>query len=545
MWNRLFGRKPYQTEVINGVEIGRPVVNSSNVPSQSFSSGRLHTPVGPGSQLFERRQGARESQSTNTPRRPRPAPLLQESLTTNRATGRPHAWNWSNKEESDTWSPVRRCRGVRRQRANPLTRNNHHQTDSESSHSHSQGRIPQRPGEIWAPVRRSHAVHYAENPLTGRRQSESLEAQIGQDPELVNVDLTSPFLPPPRPRCAGPLPPVRRSGAVRSPGKPITTGSQAPADGMQAARAPLRQRYVAYPGTASGEMIYALANRDEQGELCPEVIGSLPGSLRSCVRAGMTACEIGCFLEKLLDGRDRFLNGLVTVMVDIHTPYTKIGRAVLKYLNIRDDNGVHVHDKIYSGNDILKPIRHSRTWDNVTPPNPPPPPPPRHPKSPLTVQNPNPGQSDIICPKPTKIRWPFFLTDLKIEDFLQGEDTSDGETDPEISSRRNSSSSPHSDTCIRLHPGPERKVRFVDPDPTDFPVSQRASLVDDSSSSSDDGGSSDCTSWSDVAPRSEDSFQRLPPRQLVPGTEDCRSRWMEKQDAMMRFDCVQGQGPFL
>ncbi|KAJ5109000.1 Lipopolysaccharide-modifying protein [Penicillium angulare] len=68
-------------------------------------------------------------------------------------------------------------------------------------------------------------------------------------------------------------------------------------------------------------------------------ISSLRQLLKQWVHLGVTISNIGQFLENVLYKRDDHLDGRLTQMVDTHRTYTCIALDILKYYQIRDDNG--------------------------------------------------------------------------------------------------------------------------------------------------------------------------------------------------------------
>ncbi|RMJ25170.1 Phosphotransferase enzyme family [Aspergillus sp. HF37] len=438
MFDRIFGRKSHETHSVRGVEIDRPVIGSRNVPSRSFSSNGSSHEGSPSPS--DRHPWYRPPRREQVRRRPRPAPLQQESLTVNRAND----WSLINADGSSDVSPVRRAGAVRHP-VNPLTRRR--QTFSGLDVQ------PDRQEDNRAAVSRSDAVRHQVNPLTDHRQSEPLRRAGGLGPDGTHVDLSTPFMP------AQPHPPprsqVRRSGAVRHAENPLTARRQNfPRDAnhaqhrhASATTTPVSPSHVVYPG-----------------DLSPDEIRLLPLRLKSWINVGMTACDIGRYAAQLPDDRDKFLRNLITLLIDSEAPYTNIGRAVLKVLDIRDDTtNEPLHGKLPPGFKELEPRRPLFTHDHVrsshnpiqglkhsNPQQP----------SPFQHGNSQPGlPPHLHHPQPIRSqaqRMPFFADDAHLDQFLHGEDDhSDGDTDAEIASPRSSPG------IVQLKPGPERRVRFA------------------------------------------------------------------------------------
>lgn len=422
MFDRIFGRKSHEkTHSVRGVDIDSPIIESRNVPSHSFSSNGSSREGSPSPS--DRHSWYRPSRREQVRRRPRPAPLQQESLTVNGAND----WSLINADGSSDVSPVRRAGAVRHP-SNPLTRRRQTFSGQDAQPDRQEDK------DNRAAVSRSNAVRHQMNPLTGHRQSEPPRRAAGLGPDGTHVDLSTPFMPTqqfqPQPQ---PHPPprsqvrlrsqVRRCGAVHHAENPLTARRQNfPRDANHA-----QHRHPSAPITPASpsHVVYP-------GDLPPEEIRLLPSRLKAWINAGMTAYDIGRYAAQLLDGRDKFLGNLVSLLIDSETPYTNIGRAVLKALDVRDDTtNEPLHGKLPPGFKQLEPRRPLFTHDNTQPVHP-----------------------QLVRPQ----RMPFFADDAHLDQFLHGEHSdSDGDTDAEIAS-------PHSSPSpgiVQLKPGPERRVHFA------------------------------------------------------------------------------------
>lgn len=84
----------------------------------------------------------------------------------------------------------------------------------------------------------------------------------------------------------------------------------------------------------------------------------LPQTVCRLVASGLTACEIGMVTETVLYGRDVFMDGKVTALIDIQATYVEITAAVIQYY--QDTLGQEalptLHD-VRPGNSTLRPGR--------------------------------------------------------------------------------------------------------------------------------------------------------------------------------------------
>lgn len=513
MFNRIFSRKSHETQTVNGIEIGRPVIGSANVPSQSFSTNRGSREYCPPS---DRRPRYHPPKRQQVRRRPPPAPLVLGSLTVNRANGYRGCNDWSCINGDGNYAPPVRRTGAVRHPVNPLTRR---QTFSGVEDQ------PGRQKDNRAAVRRSNAVRHEVHPLTGHRQSEPPGSHAGPGLDGTHVDLSTPFMPIQRP-CPGPRPQVRRSDAVRHAENPPTARSQDFPQSTEHVGLAQPLPFGPTPPITPNCTYYP-------GDLPSDEVQHLPSRLKAWVSTGMTACDIGRHAAQMLDGRDKFLNNWVTLLIDARTPYTNIGRAVLKFLDIRDDaTNEPLYDKVPSGFTELEPRRPLFTHDNV-----------RSTYNPIhslkhpnrdAISQPGPAVSPaILAPQPRRpIRMPFFSDEQHLNQFLQGEH-SDGETDPEIASCRSSFE------VLEISPGPERKVRFVNE--TKFIPTQDG---EDSSGSATGSAPFDdwqLASWS----RSGSSFAHPLTRQLVGADVSSGPRSISRGNALGSWEGIRGRGPFL
>ena len=209
MFNRMFGRKSHETQTVNGVEIGRPVIGSASVPSQSFSTNQDSREGSPTS-------GYHPTQRQKIRRRPVPAPLQLGSLTTNWTNGYQdcNTWDWTNVDGNGV-SPVCRTAAVRYP-VNPLTRR-----QTFSSVQNESGRQENN----WGTVRRSNAIRHQVHRLTSSRQPELPGYYTEPRVDGTHFDLSTPFIPAQQSRPE-PQPQVRRSGAVRHAQNPLTARRQ-------------------------------------------------------------------------------------------------------------------------------------------------------------------------------------------------------------------------------------------------------------------------------------------------------------------------------
>ncbi|KAJ5565037.1 hypothetical protein N7513_001279 [Penicillium frequentans] len=82
-------------------------------------------------------------------------------------------------------------------------------------------------------------------------------------------------------------------------------------------------------------------NRGWKDELTWDLDGvrALRELLTKWISLGVTASDIGSFLESVLYNRDEHLSGRLTQMVNNHETHTEIALDVLKHYQIRDDAG--------------------------------------------------------------------------------------------------------------------------------------------------------------------------------------------------------------
>ncbi|RJE22819.1 hypothetical protein PHISCL_04838 [Aspergillus sclerotialis] len=503
MFSRIFGRrKSYETDVIDGVEVGRPVIDSASVSGQSFSSSRSSK---------SNRRGSPEifpdlipvSHDTRKQIRRRPAPLQTGSL--------------GFKEQTDSssegiWTPVRRSGAVRHQ-INPLTRR--HQTvsnvDDDIIGSPNDGGGPRSASEPpngrddgydivgvdlssfvpppsahhgpgpAIPVRRG-AVRYSENPLTPRRDTYQGNGNDKRYQESSSRRLhSSASGPPPTGGSAGGSFPVRR-GAVRHSGNPLTAGHNT------------LQGNGYTPDTPS-----RLKNNYDPDDLPADEIESLPRLLKSWIDT------------------DKFLNGFVTTLVDASMPYTNIGRAIVRHLNIRDDNDCPLHDRLPAGMASLLSFRDHRPQSN-------------HSQGVRTTQNPNLINPTVVCPQPRRNLPPNLANDLVMA-WLNDPRSSDEETDPENCSPRNG------DEYVVLRPVPEHKVQVVRP-------GLATGAQEASARESQSRGNSNVNATANIdgpeSPFKGYRYEQPDFRYLVPS-----SNRQQALEALSECDGLKGRGPFL
>lgn len=484
VFGRIFGKKPYETEVVDGIEVGRTIIDGSNVPSQSFGScsssgsSRRSSPVR--HQTFPVRADT-QSQQRNHIRR-RPAPLEPGSLTFRNPA--------NHNGTENVWSPVRRSGAVRRT-TNPLTLRN----KAISSNQDNDVNYPARPDGVRAAVSRSNT--YQDQSLTSSQQSEPAVLYDESESEAIDVDLSS-FVPPLQ-WNSEPITPVRR-GALRRGTNPLTvrnalqkknhdtdspgsarhrqpSSAGPPPSASSAASMLVRRRTLlrkenpppvrrrrntlqdnkAPPNSGNHSRQHRPSTANHHPDDIPLAqIQSFPRVLKTWVDTGMTACDVGRYAAQLLDGRDRFLNKLVTDLVDAQTFYTNIGCSILSEFNVRNDCGIPIYHNMPLGQTSLRASRPHDAHDKYSP------------IRALATEHPDRVNSVVICPKPRRAHMPMFLsTGLNMEWFTQSR-SSDEETDPECWSPP-----PDFDDAV-LREGPERKVRIVDPGP--LPSSRRGSI---------------------------------------------------------------------
>lgn len=484
VFGRMFGKKPYETEVVDGIEVGRPIIDGSKVPSQSFGSrsssgsSRRGTPVR--HETFPMLADTHSQQRGHIRRRP--APLEPGYLTFRKPAN-------SNGTEN-VWSPVRRS-GAVRHAINPLTL----RQLTISSNRDNDVNYPARPDGARAAVSRSNT--YQSQSLTSSQQSEPPVLYAEPESEAINVDLSS-FVPPPQWNNEPPTP--VRQGAIRRAINPLTgqnplqknkgtdppgssrhrhpSASDPPAASSAASMSvrkgtlrrnenppPVRRRRntlqnsntPARPGNLRWQHQPSTANHHPD-DLSLDQIRSLPRVLKTWVDTGMTACDVGRYSVQMLDGRDRFVNQLVTDLVDAQTPYTNIGCAVLSQFNVRNDQEIPIYHNIPLGDTSLQSSRGHGSHAKYSP------------HRALATEHADRVLPTVICPKPRRAHMPMFLgTGLNMEWFTQSR-SSDEETDPECWSPP-----PDFDDAV-LRESPERKVRIVDPGP--LPSSRRGSIHD-------------------------------------------------------------------
>lgn len=507
--SRIFGKKSYETEVVDGVEIGRPIVDAAHVPGQSFSSSSSSNGGSSPRSSLGRRETFPVLPQNNTPSRGRirrrPAPL------------QPGFLNFRNPADPNgggtVWSPVRRSGAVRRT-TNPLTR----RRQTISSWEDDDLNPPAGQSAPRSAVSRSNTLQYQGNRLTSYQQSEPPTLYAEPESEPVNVDLSS-FVPPPQ-WNNGRLTPVRR-GALRTAENPLTvrrdalqgnydntcssglprnrrpsvSGHPPPSYGgtlpvrrnaLRHTENPLIVRQNSLQGdnttgnqsrlprqrqpSTSGLGIDA-SNNHGPGDLSRDEIESLPRLLKSWIDTGMTACDIGRYAVQTLDRRDRFLNNFVTLLVDAHTPYTNIGRAILNRFDIRDEYGRPLHDRLPPGVTSLQASRHHNAQSS----------PPRirsltqSSHAPLTTEHADFVNPSVVCPQPRQHMPVSFIRDLNMRWFTESR-SSDEETDPVLYSPRTSDDYPI------LRNGAERRVQIVHPG--SLPSSEHGSIHSGSEPSS-------------------------------------------------------------
>lgn len=524
MLHRMFSRRSHRAEIVDivdGVEVGRPVVDSYLIPSRSFSgnssgnSGKSNLSPDKQTQIRPGYHTAIKSYARRRQVRHRPPPLRLETLTINRQQHTNGTTNGDGDDGtrstiSNVLSPVRRSGAVRHP-INPLMR----RCQTFSGSAEGDPTISSAPAHQDAPrsaVSRSNAIRYQANPLSARLQSEPLAPSHASEssPETVRVDLSTPFVPLSRHRAASN---VRRSEAVRRAENPLTAHAQNFPD--NARRAP---PHTATAGAGAGAFPSPAPVHNHPDDLPPDEIQALPSRLKVWINTGMTACDIGRYTAKLLDGRDKFLDGFVTILVNAQVPYTHIGRVVVKRLNICNDAGEPLHNKIPPGITDLNACR-----SRFRPISPQPPSQSQSHAQMRMTQNPNNlGNQPIACPVPRRpVRMPLFASHWKLEDFIQNDQHSDGETDSEIATPKSSFDDPI------LQPAPERRVWFDGGGPTD-----------NFNNSSDD----DTTNSEDLSSSEGFSYGRAPSRQLVGGSADTRRRG--EPTVLMDWSGVRSRGPF-
>jgi hypothetical protein len=113
------------------------------------------------------------------------------------------------------------------------------------------------------------------------------------------------------------------------------------------------------------------------------------------IDSGVTASNIGCFLENVLYDRDEHLDGRLTRMVNNHETHTQIALDLLKHYQVRDETGKPLWEPKASqlGN------KHSRSGQPSTS------------STPSTLNNPN-EPSDKARTKRPKITVPLFFRTL-------------------------------------------------------------------------------------------------------------------------------------
>ncbi|KAJ9297525.1 hypothetical protein DTO271G3_4300 [Paecilomyces variotii] len=77
--------------------------------------------------------------------------------------------------------------------------------------------------------------------------------------------------------------------------------------------------------------------------------------LVACITTKMTMCEIGQFLETMCHGKDKLLDGLVTVMINDQDTYFEIGHTVLMCFGPRDRHGNPYYGGIENGDENMRP----------------------------------------------------------------------------------------------------------------------------------------------------------------------------------------------
>ena len=600
MFSRVFGRrKSYETELIDGVEVGRPVIDSASVSGQSFSSRRSSQSSRRSSpELFP--ELVPVNNDTRKPIRRRPAPLQTSSLGFNENAGF---------GSEGIWTPVRRSGAVRHQ-VNPLTRRRQtvSNVDDDIIDSSNDG------GGFRSAVSSSNAIRYQQNPLTSTDQSEP-PYERGYGDDIVGVDLSS-FVPPPLVHHGpGPATPVRR-GAIRRDENPLTARRNAlqensvgkgsgsgsgsrhrgPSDfgpptsfsagasfpvrrgAVRYSENPLTPRRESYQGILndkhyqesssgrlhssdsgppptggsvggsfpvrrgsahhSGKPLTArrntlqgngytpdtpsgLKNNYDPDDLPADEIESLPRLLKSWIDTGMTACDIGRYTVQRLDGRDNFMRGFVTTLVDANTPYTNIGRVIVRHLDIRDDNGYPLHDRLPPGAASLLSSRDHKPQSN-------------HSQRIRTTQNPNLINPTLVCPQPRRNLPPNFANDLGMA-WVTDPRSSDEEPDPEDYSPRSS------DEYVVLRPGPERKVQIVRPG---FATGAQEASVYGTQSRGNSTANAIANAIANTTgpeyPFKGYRYEQPVFRQLVPS-----SNRRQALEALSEWDGLKGRGPFL
>lgn len=88
-------------------------------------------------------------------------------------------------------------------------------------------------------------------------------------------------------------------------------------------------------------------------------LSHLPETLRHLLVNGYTACEIGKVMETILHGRDGFMGGNITALIDMQASYAEIGRAVIQYWRRRTGDDVLLTLKVKPGNMSMRPTHPS------------------------------------------------------------------------------------------------------------------------------------------------------------------------------------------
>ncbi|KAL2823640.1 hypothetical protein BDW59DRAFT_163014 [Aspergillus cavernicola] len=103
--------------------------------------------------------------------------------------------------------------------------------------------------------------------------------------------------------------------------------------------------------TSQGPLVILVSSCDN----CDSEPRRLPMLMAACIKCGMSACEIGQYLHRVVTCSDNQGTNMVREMIADRRPYHEIGREVLKRLDLKGESQLPMDETVHSGDESSTP----------------------------------------------------------------------------------------------------------------------------------------------------------------------------------------------